>query len=164
MPVFALPSSALGGLMGSFWLSGFFNPQGFLTSVTQEVTRKHAGWAMDEITMYSSVTKEEKESVKEHPQEGGVYIYGLYLEGCAWDKRQDRIVPSKPKEIYNALPLLYVTAVQTAGLKKKDVYDCPVYKMNRRTQLNYIFTAFLRTEDPTHVWVRAGGALMASKD
>ena len=64
---------------------------------------------------YSSLTyllfvPQDFESLKEGPSEG-VYVYGLYLDGCAWSSREDKLVDSEPKKLYNALPVLFVTGV-----------------------------------------------------
>jgi hypothetical protein len=41
------------------------------------------GWALDDVVMHTEVQKNEVDEVKDAPPEG-VYIHGLYLEGCAW--------------------------------------------------------------------------------
>eukprot|EP00164_Ancoracysta_twista_P001803 GFYU01002367.1.p1 GENE.GFYU01002367.1~~GFYU01002367.1.p1 ORF type:complete len:811 (+),score=281.55 GFYU01002367.1:300-2435(+) len=152
------------GRPSSFWLTGFFNPQGFLTAMRQEVTRKHAGWAMDDVVLFTEVTKHEKEEIKDGPSEG-VYIYGLFLDGCCWDKKLNKLVDSPPKVLFSPLPVLYVSAVQ-ASEKRVDVYSyqCPCYRTPKRTDLMYIFTVDIRSEDPPQKWVLRGVALLCSKD
>lgn len=41
-----------------------------------------------------------------------MYIYGLFLDGCAWSGRENKLVDSEPKKLYHPLPVLYVTGVQ----------------------------------------------------
>jgi dynein heavy chain len=83
----------------SFWLTGFFNPQGFLTSMKQEVTRQHRAeqWSLDEVDYKTDVMKEiipgddgriEGKVIK--PVDEGVLIHGLYLEGSQWHKNDKR--------------------------------------------------------------------------
>ena len=57
------------GRPNSYWLTGFFNPQGMLTAMKQEVCRKHQKdankWALDDIVYNTEVlTTERVESVK----------------------------------------------------------------------------------------------------
>lgn len=83
----------------SFWLTGFFNPQGFLTSMKQEVTRQHRAeqWSLDEVDYKTEVTKDiisgddgriEGKVIKGVDE--GVLIHGLYLEGSQWNKSDKR--------------------------------------------------------------------------
>ena len=122
----------------TFWLTGFFNPQGFLTAMQQEVARKHQGWALDDVTLFTEVQKLENDDVREHPVDG-VYIHGLFLEGCAWSKRENRLVDSAPKVLFHPLPILWVTAVLSEKRQDYMTYRCPCYRNKKRTDLNYIF-------------------------
>jgi dynein heavy chain, axonemal len=147
-------------------MTGFFNSQGFLTAMKQEVTRNHKGWALDDVVLSTAVTNKEKEELKVAPEEG-VYVHGLYLDGCSWDKKKDTLVDSDPKVLFAALPVLHVSAVQAVD-KKTDptkTYECPCYTILSRTGLNYIVTLELRTEpDPPQKWIMRGVAVVCSKD
>jgi len=151
----------------AYWMTGFFNPQGFLTAMKQEVNRKHAAekWALDDVVMSSEVTHppKEVEALRDAPNEG-VYVYGLYLDGCAWSGKENRLVDSEPKKLFHALPVLFVTGVQQKDVKKDGIYDCPTYRVKKRTGLNFITTFQLRTEDPKQKWIMRGVGLLCSVD
>ena len=150
----------------SFWLTGLFNAQGFLTANRQEVCRKHSkeGWALDDVVNLTKVVNMEKDEVRKGPDEG-VYIYGLFLDGCRWDKQGNKLADSVPKVLFAPLPVLLVTG-QLATEKKSDgySYSAPCYKNKTRRGINFIFPVDLRSEDPPQKWVLRGVCLLCAKD
>jgi dynein heavy chain len=144
-----------------FWLSGFFNPQGFLTAVRQEITRAHQGWALDNVKLAPEVMKQMKEDITSPPAEG-VYIHGLFIEGAGWDRKNIRLTESQPKVLYQAMPCVHVSATNSTDDGDPRMYLCPVYRRPRRTDQNYIFSIELKTAQNPDYWVLRGIALLCS--
>jgi len=148
----------------SYWMTGFFNAQGFLTATLQEVTRLHAKkdkWTLDDVIMDSSCTGKKAETLGAPPAEG-VYIHGLFLDGCAWSDKEGRLTDAEPKKVVNPLPVLHVTG--NVKKSKEGSYACPCYKVKKRTALNFISKFDLRTEDAPSRWVLRGVALLCTTD
>ncbi|KAM8826831.1 dynein axonemal heavy chain 5-like [Synchiropus picturatus] len=141
-----------------FWMTGFFNPQGFLTAMKQEITRAHKDWALDHMVLFNEVTKYMKEEINRAPPEG-VYVFGLYLEGAGWDRRNCRLIESKPKVLFEMMPVIRMFA-KNHGSKDPNLYSCPIYKKPVRTDLNYIAPVDLKTAVPPEHWILRGVALL----
>merc|ERR1712196_171387 len=83
---------------------------------------------------------------EEGPEEG-VYVYGLFLEGCRWDKEKMRLADSEPKVIYAPLPVIHLNGVLASQKKTSGQYDCPLYRNPKRTGLNFISSCDLKIEE-----------------
>merc|ERR1719378_1748985 len=106
-----------------FWITGFFNPQGFLTAMRQEVTRNHDGWALDEVILHNEMTRHNREDLRTPPAEG-IYIYGLFIDGAGWDRRNNRLDEQTPKNLYVNLPVVWMFAVNKHQQRKNAWRNC----------------------------------------
>ncbi|XP_032373614.1 dynein heavy chain 5, axonemal isoform X2 [Etheostoma spectabile] len=146
------------GRPNCFWMTGFFNPQGFLTAMRQEITRANKGWALDRMVLCNEVTRWMKDDITQPPAEG-VYVYGLYLEGAGWDRRNCKLIDSKPKVLFETMPVIRMYA-ENNGVKDSRLYSCPIYKKPVRTDINYIAAVDLKTSLPPEHWILRGVALL----
>jgi len=103
--------------------------------------------------------------IKEKP-EIGIYMYGIFLEGCKWHYEQHRLTDSTPKKLFVDLPLMHMVPVEERAIPDSGIYNCPVYKVLSRTgtlsttghSTNFVMWLEIpsaRTED---VWIKAGVA------
>lgn len=141
-------------------MTGFFNPQGFITAMRQEVARAHKGWALDTVVIHNEMTRMLKEEVIAPPYEG-VYVYGLYLEGAAWDRRNVRLIESQNKILFSPVPIVHIFAVNMKDMvNDPKLYVCPVYKKATRTDRTYVTALKLRTTHHPDHWILRGVALL----
>lgn len=143
----------------AFWMTGFFNPQGFLTAMRQEVTRAHRGWALDSVVMQNTITRFSIEQITSPPPEG-VYVYGLYLEGGSLDKKTGKLVECQPKVLYEMMPVIYMYAISSTSGKDPRLYECPIYRKPMRAEHNYIGSVDFETDIGSGHWVLRGAALL----
>ncbi|KAF7265346.1 hypothetical protein GWI33_021235 [Rhynchophorus ferrugineus] len=147
------------GKPGVFWMTGFFNPQGFLTAMRQDVTRAHKGWALDSVVLQNLITRYNKEDIKDGPQEG-VYVHGLFLEGASLDRRTAKLVESKAKVLYEQMPVIYIYAINTTAGKDPKLYECPIYRKPQRTDQKYVGSIDFETDHNPRHWTLRGVALL----
>lgn len=97
---------------------------------SQEITRANKGWALDRMVLCNEVTKWMKDDINQPPTEG-VYVYGLYLEGAGWDRRNCKLIDSKPKVLFEMMPVIRMYAENNGEL----YYLGTVWRGNKKTNL-----------------------------
>ena len=67
-----------------------------MTGAKQNYARKHI-IAIDIIDFdFIVISNEEKTDLTKSPEDG-VYVHGLFVEGCRWDERKEALEESQPK-------------------------------------------------------------------
>ncbi|XP_037134453.1 dynein heavy chain 9, axonemal [Syngnathus acus] len=139
------------------WLTGFFNPQSFLTAIMQAMARKNE-WPLDSMSLQCDVTKKNREDVTAPPREGA-YVHGLYMEGARWDTQTGLIADARLKELTPVMPVIFIRAIPVDKQENKNMYQCPVYKTRQRGP-TYVWTFNLKTKEKASKWTLAGVALL----
>ncbi|ORZ39411.1 dynein heavy chain and region D6 of dynein motor-domain-containing protein [Catenaria anguillulae PL171] len=142
----------------TFWLPGFFFPQGFLTGVFQNHARN-----------VSTGGSPQPDAVvqPEDDQEDGVLVRGLFIEGARWDKDKEKLQDSFPMEMFSTMPLIrFIPAV--GYQPTKDLYVCPLYKTSARAgtlsttgqSTNFVCPVHLPSDKLSDYWITKGVALL----
>lgn len=157
------------GAPPNFWISGFFFTQSFLTGAKQNFARKHI-IAIDQIDFSFIIISDETKYNLSEPAEDGVFIYGLFVEGCRWDERKEALEESLPKVLYTSMKYIWVLPAKMSEIDTGHSYKCPVYKTARRAgtlsttghSTNFVLYLYLpmqKKHEQKH-WVKRGVAML----
>lgn len=102
--------------------------------------------------------------------EDGVFVRGMFMEGCKWDPQAFVLAESDPKVLYTECPMVWFLPLRAADKDNTGVYEMPLYlTMDRRGILattghstNFVGYINLPTEKATSHWVKRGAALLCA--
>ncbi|XP_076263714.1 dynein heavy chain at 16F [Rhynchophorus ferrugineus] len=168
----------------SYWISGFYFPQGFLTGTLQTHARKYNlpidKLRFDFVIQPVNIDQEEVKAV--HDSEGkenydcyapleapedGVLVHGLFVDAGRWDMKSMKLVDPKPGEINPQFPVMYMLP-KTEMPDNDPRYVCPLYKTSIRAGVlsttghstNFVIAVLLPTNQTQSYWILKGTALL----
>ena len=93
--------------------------------------------------------------IRDPPAEG-MFVFGVYMWGCAWEKTTGDLQDAAPRHSCTALPVIHLTCwpasekpILQDPIRAAEVYACPVYQ-SRISQRETIMEL-----DVTHTGIQA---------
>ncbi|XP_075946793.1 dynein axonemal heavy chain 6 [Anarhichas minor] len=173
----------------SFWISGFFFPQGFLTAVLQNHARRY-NLPIDELNFRFNLVPVYRDQVSvcealralpnttkldmddELPQpEHGVLVHGMFMDSSRWDDSNMVIEDALPGVMNAMLPVVHFEPQQNY-VPEPDLYHAPLYKTSARAgtlsttghSTHFVAAVMLPSNRPSDYWISRASALLCQLD
>ncbi|CAK8992468.1 unnamed protein product [Durusdinium trenchii] len=154
-----------GGIPIAYWISSFYFPQGFLTSVLQGYSRSNM-IPVDQLSFEFVMQDTSDPHELEGAPEEGIYIHGLFMDGAAWSYDDMAIDDQEFGTMFVKSPIINFIPWKAELVWEK--YRCPIYKTSIRAgtlsttghSTNFVLAIEVETlMDPSY-WTLKGAAML----
>lgn len=83
-----------------------------------------------------------------------------FISGASLDRRSGKLIESRPKVLYEQMPVIYIYAINTTAGKDPRLYECPIYRKPQRTDQKYVGSIDFETDFNARHWTMRGVALL----
>ncbi len=99
------------------------------------------------------------------PPKEGIFVYGLYLWGCHWEKATNELMdqPVKSKDGYMSMPVIHLTCwpesekpLLNDPSKAQDLYKCPVFANRKERNESILEIDLYHSGVPPQKWAMRG--------
>jgi len=150
----------------SYWISAFYFPQGFNTSVLQGYSRANM-IPVDALSFEFNIESTDDPEELEEPPEVGIYVHGLFMDGAAWDYEDMVICDQEVGTMYVKFPVVHFFPEQNKK-PNPEKWAAPLYKTSVRAgtlsttghSTNYVLSLEVDTDETPNYWILKGAALL----
>ena len=132
------------------------------------------GKSLDNVVLSVKLTSRQPQGITRSPQNGGLFVSGLKLEGALFDSTDFVLKTANTRQISSSLPVLHVCSmlVEEKAQKKKEqaeeddsdtsLYNCPVYADRCRGKSHLFDVPFpcKRNDHVVEKWTVQGVAIV----
>ncbi|KAJ8000573.1 hypothetical protein DPEC_G00181790 [Dallia pectoralis] len=169
----------------SFWISGLFFPQGFLTGALQNHARNY-NLPIDELNFRFNILPvyRDEETVSEALRSlpagaeldqdselpsirDGLLVHGMFMDASRWDDLNMVMEDALPRVMNPVLPVVHFEP-QRNYVPETSLYPAPLYKTSARAgtlsttghSTNFVVTVMLPSRQPSDYWIAKASALL----
>ncbi|KAL7743998.1 hypothetical protein ACLKA6_001232 [Drosophila palustris] len=173
------------GAPRSYWISGFFFPQSFLTGVLQTYARRRV-LPIDSLKIDFQVIEMElvqqnffelhNANVNDARLYGNleectdaiINVHGIFVEAARWDLSRGGLCDAKFGELYTRMPVIrFMPCLEVSPTVR---YEAPLYKTQQRSGVlsttghstNFVLSILLRSKNDPEFWIMRGTALVCA--
>ncbi|XP_032594376.1 dynein axonemal heavy chain 6 [Drosophila grimshawi] len=173
------------GAPRSYWISGFFFPQSFLTGILQTYARRRV-LPIDSLKIDFQVIELELvqqdffELHNAHANDARLYgnlpectdalinVHGIFVEAARWDLSQGGLCDARFGELYTRMPVIrFMPCLEVSDTLR---YEAPLYKTQQRSGVlsttghstNFVLSILLRSKSDPEFWIMRGTALVCA--